>query len=239
LKTKKISSAILEEIRRMITSGELKEGDKLPNQNEFAAQLGVSRPSLREALQVLSQLGAIEQRPGAGTILKARTAALMSAHMDLPLISDAGATNELMEARRLVEVGLARMAAERAEDQEVAEIGRILRAMEKAARSRDREAFSESDLLFHHLVALAAHNRFVTILFQNLSQAFSQLLKEVFLVLPEMQEVALGHHREIHQALTQRDQDRAARAMDDHIISGVQALDGYYRQGGPGRKKVG
>jgi GntR family transcriptional repressor for pyruvate dehydrogenase complex len=230
LKTKKVSAAILEEIRRMITSGELKEGDKLPNQNEFAAQLGVSRPSLREALQVLSQLGAIEQRPGAGTILKARTPALMSVHMDLPLISDAAATSELMEARRLVEVGLVRMAAERAEARELAEIGRTLKAMEKANRKTDREAFSEGDLMYHHLVALAAHNRFVAAQFQNLSQAFTQLLKEAFVVLPEMLGVALDHHRQIFQALQDRDADRAARAMDEHIISGMQALEGYYAQ---------
>ena len=78
LKTKKVSAAVLEEIRRMITSGEIKEGDRFPSQNEFAAQLGVSRPSLREAFQVLSQLGAIEQRPRTGTILVSRTPALFS-----------------------------------------------------------------------------------------------------------------------------------------------------------------
>jgi GntR family transcriptional repressor for pyruvate dehydrogenase complex len=49
---------VIEEINRMILSGEVKEGDKLPNQNDFAAQLGVSRPSLREALHTLTLIGA-------------------------------------------------------------------------------------------------------------------------------------------------------------------------------------
>ena len=54
IKRKKLSDSVIEEIKRMLLSGELQEGDKLPNQNEFAAQLGVSRPSLREALNTLT-----------------------------------------------------------------------------------------------------------------------------------------------------------------------------------------
>ena len=65
---KKLADSVLEEIRRMITDGELGEGDKLPNQNEFSTQLGVSRPSLREALHTLNLMGVIEQRPGLGTV---------------------------------------------------------------------------------------------------------------------------------------------------------------------------
>ena len=76
IKRKKLGDAVLEEIKRMITDGELAEGDKLPNQNEFSAQLGVSRPSLREALHTLNLMGVIEQRPGLGTVIKSANPAL-------------------------------------------------------------------------------------------------------------------------------------------------------------------
>lgn len=230
LKTKKVSTAVLEEIRRMIISGEIKEGDKFPNQNEFAAQLGVSRPSLREALQVLSQLGAIEQRPGAGTILVSRAPALFSAEIDVPLVSDRGASTELMETRRMVEVGLAGLAANRATDAEIAELGAALAAMDQARAKPDKEAFAESDLLFHHLVAKASHNRFGVALFQSFSQAIGQLLDDAFIVMPEMLEVAFRAHQKIFRAIAARIPDDARQSMDQHLLEGEHALDGYYHQ---------
>jgi len=70
---RKLSDPVIEEIRGMIKRGELQPGDKLPNQNEFAAQLGVSRTVLREALQTLTRLRVIEQRPKHGTVILAKT----------------------------------------------------------------------------------------------------------------------------------------------------------------------
>ena len=96
IKRKKLADSVIEEIIRRIESGELKEGDKLPNQNEFAAQLGVSRPSLREALHTLTLIGAIEQRPGFGTVIRAKNTARMAEHLSPPLVSDTTATMELM-----------------------------------------------------------------------------------------------------------------------------------------------
>jgi GntR family transcriptional repressor for pyruvate dehydrogenase complex len=230
LKTKKVSTAVLEEIRRMIVSGEIKEGDKFPNQNDFAAQLGVSRPSLREALQVLAQLGAIEQRPGAGTILVSRTPALFSAEIDTPLVSNREASMELMETRRIVEVGLAGMSAKRASDTEIAELGQVLGEMDSARQKPDKEAFAEADLLFHHLVARSSHNRFSVSLFQSFSQAVAQLLEEAFRVMPVLLDVSFRAHRKIFRAIAARDPEAARDAMDQHLREGETALSGYYKK---------
>lgn len=229
---KKVSESVLEEIRRMILSGELKEGDKLPNQNEFAAALGVSRPSLREALQILTQAGAIEQKPGVGTVLVSRTPALLIDRVDLPLISDAETTVELMEARRLIEVGMVRLAVARAEEQELEEIGRVLNAMEESAEPSRMKEYVEWDLMYHHLIALSAHNRFVKALFQNIRLAFEQFLKESFSVMPYMLDRSLEDHREIYQALRARDPEKASKAMARHISHVEKAMERYY--GSPG-----
>jgi GntR family transcriptional repressor for pyruvate dehydrogenase complex len=225
---KKVSESILEEIRRMILSGELNERDKLPNQNEFAAKLGVSRPSLREALQVLTQAGAIEQKPGVGTVLVARTPALLTDRVDLPLISDAEATVELMEARRLIEVGLVRLAVAHAEEGEIEEIGRVLKSMEESAEPARMKEYVEWDLMYHHLIALAAHNRFAKTLFQNIRLAFEQFLKEAFSVMPHMLERSVEDHRKIYQALAARDPDEASKAMSEHISHVEKAMERYY-----------
>jgi GntR family transcriptional repressor for pyruvate dehydrogenase complex len=92
IKRKKLADSVIEEIKRMVDVGELKEGDKLPNQLEFAAQLGVSRPSLREALHTLTLIGAIEQRPGLGTVIKSANSTLWAVQLCPPLVSDAQAS---------------------------------------------------------------------------------------------------------------------------------------------------
>ncbi len=212
----------------MIVSGELKEGDKLPNQNEFAAQLGVSRPSLREAMQILSQLGAIEQRPGAGTVLVSRAPVLLTQKMELPLISDAEATVELIEARRMVEVSTITLAVAKASDEEVAEIGQALAEMEEAAGRGQVEQFRQADLVFHHLVARAAHNRFVLTVFQNLYQTMKQFIEEAFQAMPHMLGQSLADHQRIYQGLKSRDPQEAGRAMADHILTVEKAMQSYY-----------
>ena len=217
----------------MIISGELKEGDKLPNQNEFAAQLGVSRPSLREAMQTLSQLGAIEQRPGAGTILISRAPVLLSQKLELPLISDADATIELIEARRMVEVSTVTLAVAKATDEEIREIGKALAEMADAAGRDQVNEFLQSDLIFHHLVAAAAHNRFVLTVFQNLFQTVEQFLKEAFSVMPHMLAQSLADHQRIYQGLKSRDPQKAGQALADHIFTVEKAMQGYYDSAEP------
>src|SRR4030067_1397953 len=122
VKKKKLADSVIDEIKRMIQSGEIREGDKLPNQNEFAAQLRVSRTSLREGLNTLTRLGVIEQRPGYGTVLRSGIPALFTDHPTPPLISDKAATIELIEARRYIEIGAAGLAVRNSTPEQVEEM---------------------------------------------------------------------------------------------------------------------
>ncbi|RJX34898.1 MAG: FadR family transcriptional regulator [Desulfarculus sp.] len=227
---KKVPDSVLAEIRRMIISGEFKEGDKLPNQNEFAAQLGVSRPSLREALQTLTQLGAIEQRPGVGTILVARSPALLAGNLELPLISDTEATLQLVEARRVIEMGMVSLAVTRASQEELAAIGQVLKEMERAAERGDVETYCTKDLIYHHLIAQAAHNRFLSSLFQNIRQPFEQFLTDAFSAIPHRMQRSLVEHRKIYEAMKTRDPGQALAAMNAHLDMIEQAMEVFYRQ---------
>jgi DNA-binding FadR family transcriptional regulator len=234
---KKTADYALEEIRRRILNGELREGDKLPNQGEFAEQLGMSRSSLREAMQDLSRFGAIKQRPGLGTILVSRAPALLSESRELPFLSDAEGVIELTETRRLIETGMIGMAVLRASDGEIAEIGRVMNESAEAAERGDIVQYQEKDLIFHHMIAAAVHNRFVTHIFQTIRQPFEQFLKEAFAVLPEMLDQSVADHREIYEALKDREQERAMAAVSKHLIRVQKAIEGYYRDGKARRAK--
>ena len=126
---KKLADSVIEEIKRMIQNGELKKGDKVPNQNVFAAQLGVSRTSLREALSTLTRIGVFEQRPGFGTVLRSPIPALFTDHLAPPLISDRQASIELIEARRFIETGTAKLSVKNASSEQISEMGFLIKEM--------------------------------------------------------------------------------------------------------------
>ena len=227
---KKLSDSVIDEIRRMILSGELSEGDRLPNQNDFAESLGVSRPSLREALQALSRLGAIEQRPGLGTVLVSRAPVLLASNLDLPFMSDAQGTIELLETRRLFETGMIELVVVRASDEEIAEIGRVMDALLVAVSRNAVDDYQEQDLIFHSLIARAAHNRFVMHVFQAIRRSFEQFLREAFSVMPGMMNRSMKDHINIYEALSNRDQERAIRAMNQHLMQVQDTIAGYYQK---------
>ena len=124
----------------LITERQLKAGDRLPPERELAATMGVSRSSLREALRALAMLGVAEMRHGDGTYLTALDPEALMRPVGLVLaLSDAG-LEELFEARKLVEPGLAALAAERISDEDAAEL-LPLRARRSPAALEDPEAF--------------------------------------------------------------------------------------------------
>jgi GntR family transcriptional repressor for pyruvate dehydrogenase complex len=229
IKRKKLAEAVIEEIKRMLASGELREGDKLPNQNDFAAQLGVSRPSLREALHTLYLIGAIEQRPGLGTVIKSANPGLWAQKLSPPLVSDEQASLELIEARRFIEVGAAELAVEHATAGDVREMGALVRKMKKALEEGRPQEYSSLDMEFHYRIASAAHNRFVMHMFVTLRALMEQFIREAFIVVPGLLERSLAHHKRIWDAVRNRDAALAASAMKQHIQDIQKALEGHYQ----------
>jgi len=227
---KKLSDSVIDEIRQMILDGELSEGDKLPNQNEFAERLGVSRPILREALQTLSRLGAIEQRPGLGTVLISRAPALLANNLDLPFMSDSQGTIELIETRRIFEIGMITLVVMRVKDEELTEIWKVMEEMKAAVSQNNVNGYQEQDLIFHSLIARATHNRFIIHVFQAIRRSFEEFLKEAFSVMPGMMERSMKDHTEIYKAILDRDQERSVQAMNQHLIQVQNTLEGYYKR---------
>src|SRR3954447_10093793 len=149
----------------LITERRLKAGDRLPPERELAGSMGVSRSSLREALRALAMLGVAEMRHGDGTYLTSLSAEELMRPVGLVLaLSDSGVA-ELFEARKLVEPGLAALAAERIDDEAAAEITRCARA--SADTLADAEAFMWNDIELHGLIARAAENAILSRLLES------------------------------------------------------------------------
>src|SRR3954451_19952488 len=112
----------------LISERQLKAGDRLPPERELAALMGVSRSSLREALRALAMLGVMEMRQGDGTYLTSLEPDALMRPVGLVLALSDGGLHELFEARKIVEPGLAALAAQRITHDAAAELSRCAEA---------------------------------------------------------------------------------------------------------------
>jgi len=227
---KKLADSVIEEIRSRINAGVLKVGDKLPNQHEFAAQLGVSRTVLREALHTLALLGVIEQRPKLGTIILDRTPVFFADQLALPVMAGTGNTIKLIEARRLIEVGAVELAARNAAGEQIAAMGSLVEDMTGLARNGDIEAYTERNVTFHFLVAQASQNQYLVHFLATLWGVMEEWLRESVSVLPGLIESSTRSHRLIFEAVRDRDRRRAVAAMRKHILDLQKSVEKRHKR---------
>lgn len=235
---KKLADRVIEEIKRMLANGELSEGDKLPNQNEFAEQLGVSRTVLREALHTLAILGVVEQRPKIGTVIVSSAPLIYTEHINAPLIDDPSATVELIDARRVVEVGAVELAALHASVAQVKAMGRLIQAMEQFQKKGDTDAYSKKNMVFHLLIAESSGNRFMGHLLATIRGFMERWTLESLAVLPGLPQRSIESHREIYQAIASHDPAAAGEAMRRHIDDFRTSVEDYYRQNPRAKQRI-
>jgi len=230
IKTKKLSDFIIEEIKNRVIKGTLREGDKLPNQDEFAAELGVSRSSLREALQTLSLIGVIEQRPRRGTVIKSGNPELWTGNIMPPLVSDHKSMLELIAARRHIELGTAEMAVTNATMSDIQKMERLIKKMPTALKNNQVKEYTDLDLKFHYAVAVAAHNQYMLHMFITIRQLMGQFIMEAFSVLPDLLERSLAFHVNIYNGIRERNKKVVLMNMEKHIQDIENTLLNFYKR---------
>jgi GntR family transcriptional regulator, transcriptional repressor for pyruvate dehydrogenase complex len=203
--------------RKMVSHllrGDWAPGEKIPPERELCQQLGVGRASLREALKALEIMGMIETRLGDGTYVCERSEFLSRPLLWAITSSSEADAHELVEARKLIEVELSGLAAERATSDDLKEIGVHLDRMENSLE--DLEQFQRSDIGFHVAVAQAAHNNILMnalLLIRNLLQNWiGSTLK-----IAGVAEKALNQHQRIFLAIAKKNPSSARSAMQAHL----------------------
>jgi GntR family transcriptional repressor for pyruvate dehydrogenase complex len=201
-------------LRRLIESGELKAGDKLPPERELARLVGVSRASVRAGLQSLAAVGIVDARRGAGTfvakgppLLDVNPLSLFTALHGIP-------RDELFETRRVIEIDVAGLAAERARGEELAAISEEV--MEMYASVDDVHRFLIHDIRFHRAVAAAARNPLLAAIMEMVADLFYDQRKRTVNQWRDAPDAA-DQHRQIYQAIRAGDVQGARREMDTHL----------------------
>jgi GntR family transcriptional regulator, transcriptional repressor for pyruvate dehydrogenase complex len=151
-----VSSRIMNQIVDQLLSSHLKPGDKLPTEFDLAAEFGVARNSVREAIKMLSSLGVIEIRRGQGTfIAQSQSTAVVDA-LALNLVFGEKTSTELFELREMLEHAVMQLAARKAQDEDIRELEEINQQLKKVGS--DQKAVRQLDLSFHLTLLKATQN---------------------------------------------------------------------------------
>lgn len=204
----------------MVMTGALKPGDPLPPETDLAQQWGMSRLSVREALQELARSGVVTVRHGKRGLLNdvdrwspldprvLQTRGRMSGDpLEVP--------RQMIEARRAIEVETTRLAAERGASEHVAEVGRQLEIMRESIDD-DYTRFSQADLEFHAALVQAAGNVYLASAYAPLEEVLHAVRLKTS-AQAEIRRRALDHHARIYTAVRQGEVTAAGQAMLSHM----------------------
>jgi GntR family transcriptional regulator, transcriptional repressor for pyruvate dehydrogenase complex len=216
-----VANEAIEVIKDMIVRGEIGAGQRLPSERDLAVSLGVSRPSLREAIRALIALNILESRHGEGTFVSSLEPELLSEPIDFVLQVNSDALFSLFEARRVLEAGIAALAAERATDLELAELDDFAKL--GSTRLDDPEAFIEHDVEYHARLRASARSPVLASLLSSVS-ALSIASRRVTAQDASIRARALADHLAMVKALKSRDPRAASDLMVAHLEHVLEGL---------------
>ncbi len=215
---RKLSHEVASRLAEGIASGAQAPGTQLPSERTLMARYGVGRPAVREALQALQQKGLIRILHGERARVVTPTAdgvvEGVSAAMVQLLGADPAGLADLKEARFLLEVGLARLAAERTTPEGIAGLRAALRACQ-AARGAG-PAFIAADMAFHRQIAALAGNGLIASVCGGMLHWLTQFKQDMVSV-RGADRLTLDEHSRIASAIAARDPAEAGAAMADHL----------------------
>lgn len=218
IKPKKIYEEIVDQIKTLMAEGDLKPGDKLLSEREFAEKLQVSRASVREALSALEMMGIVEIKTGEGTFVKETSADAIIQPLAMFISMERGSFFEIYEVRKIIESAAVSLAAQRATE---AEINKIEEALEKMIRMvHDTEQGEHCDTAFHYAIAEATHNSWLIRLMRTISDSFHRTVSAARLNLfrtPGNMEKLAAQHRKIFEAIRDKNPELAQQAMLQHL----------------------
>ena len=222
LSRERLSDKIAKDIEARILSGELSVGDKLPSERDLMAYYGVGRPAVREALLWLNKTGILAVSNGDRTRVTEpdprELLQLLSGAAKLLISRDEG-IREFQKTRIFVEVAMVREASRLASDEDIIELEKLLIA--NAESAGDNAQFSKTDDAFHQYIVSIVQNTLLDALYDVV---LGLLEDQRFMSLshPDALTKAMAAHRNIFEAIRDRDADRAEAAMRAHLDTVVE-----------------
>jgi len=223
IKKAKVYEEIVAKIKDMVEKGRFKSGDQLPVERELAEVFRVSRSSVREALRSLESQGFIESRQGDGTYIARQPVESLVRPLASVILTEKDDQMELFEMRRMIEPDLAYLAAERATEEEIAMMEKVLTLQQEQIDRGDYE--TDVDRNFHYIMARAARNKALLRITDNIIDLLAGS-REQYLQVEGRPQKSILRHREVLEAIRARDPERAEKCMLEHLVDIETSLFG-------------
>ena len=210
-----LTAQVVEHIRARIEDGELKPGDKLPPERELAKMLKISRASLRTGIGYLTAMGVMKVRRRVGTFVVEGPAEIGKPSLDLLGALHGFSPEELLEARKLLEVNLAALAAVRGKPEHLLAIAEQLAEM--YATLSDARQYLRHDLCFHRAIAHASCNPVLAALMDAIPTSNDEEWRQTF-ESEEDRKKSMAEHQTIYRAIRSKNPAEARAAMERHLV---------------------
>jgi GntR family transcriptional repressor for pyruvate dehydrogenase complex len=219
----RLAEDIADRVRELILDGTFPTGQPLPGERQLAERFGVSRGSIRDAFRMLEMIGLLEMRHGQGTFPRELSVDRLVTPLASVLTNRRDLEAELMDVRRMFEPAVARVAAVRMTDEDLAELRRIVSVQRRKVKA-GQSALVE-DTAFHAALARATGNTVVVRIMETLNDLLTESRRRA-LQQRSRPERSLQGHEAVVAALTRHDAEGAARAMHTHIDQIAEILLG-------------
>lgn len=223
----KLSAAVVRQVEKLILRGILRPGERLPSERELSEQLGVSRPSLREAVAELQTRGLLESRASAGIFVTDVLGSAFSEALIGLFANHDEAVFDYLSFRRDMEGLAAERAAQHGTETDLKVIDTLMSKMELAHGKRNPSEEARLDADFHLAIIEASHN----VIMLHMMRSMYQLLREgvfynrqIMFKQRNTREQLLDQHRAINAALQARDPAAARKAVESHLTYVEEAL---------------
>ena len=231
LKKESLRSQVYVQLKSKLMEGVWKIGEKLPSENELCASFGVSRVTVRAAIQQLGILGLVETKHGGGTFVKdfSTINAVDTLH-PLMQISKNQDVITVLVYRKVIEKGTIGLAVPKITNKDIEYLEETYATMLSCTDEPAKNA--TADHAFHYRIAQIAHNPIITKVYGIINEIISTAMADVVKLIGC--EIGLRYHRKLIDALKSRDKALCEELMDAHIEETIQAIlkssERYYRE---------
>ncbi len=226
----RLGETVLARLAKAIAEGRLRPGDPVPSESRLASAFGVSKQIAREAIRELSALGVVHVQQGKTSRVRAVDGAPLGRLYRLVVGDGIDGLRQIVELRRVIEPGIAALAAERRTDADVAELRAVLARMHAAIG--DAPAWIEADAAFHRTLGRICGNRLIALQLEALAPVIRRMLEQFnkrHARSVDDWQATWRRHEKVVTAIERRDAERAAAAMTAHFEHAPVALSALKR----------
>ncbi|MDY0131867.1 MAG: FadR/GntR family transcriptional regulator [Desulforegulaceae bacterium] len=205
---------IAADIEEQISSSKLMPGDKISSERRLASHYNVSRNTVREAIKTLVEKNVLLTRPGSGNFVSENAAQIISRILEKSVKNSKKRLKEIIELRKIIEPGIAFLAAEKINEKQIIELEKIIKDQKEAVNSKT--TYSKLDENFHKIIAKASSNSVLLSLYEKLGNIIAETRGEE-LITPERIKNSIILHKNILEALKNKDSKKVWALMAEHL----------------------